>query len=31
MSLMWAMRVFVKYFYVTTFRQSKAERALSSA
>ena len=27
MSLMWAMRVFVKYFYVTTFRQSKAERA----
>ena len=26
MSLMWAMRVFVKYFYVTTFRQSKAER-----
>ena len=26
-----AMRVFVKYFYVTTFRQSKAERALSSA
>lgn len=27
MSLMWAMRVFVKYFYVTTFCQSKAERA----
>lgn len=27
MSLMWALRVFVKYFYVTTFRQSKAKRA----
>ena len=27
MSLMWMMRVFVKYFYVSTFRVAKAERA----
>ena len=27
MSLMWKMRVFVKYFYVSTFRVAKAERA----
>jgi len=27
MSLMWMMRVFVKYFYVSTFRVDKAERA----
>ena len=27
MSLMWMMRVFVKFFYVSTFRVAKAERA----